>query len=76
MRCRCLEIQKRGSEPLRPENPGAPGGAQNSEVPGGARDPEVPGEHEIQKSQEEHMIQCGMMWMVTSNGAEGAKSSS
>ena len=32
-----------GSEPVRPENPGAPGGAQNSEVPGGARDPEVPG---------------------------------
>ena len=32
-----------GSEPVRPENPEAPGGAQNPEVPGGARDPEVPG---------------------------------
>ena len=32
-----------GFEPVRPENPEAPGGAQNPEVPGGARDPEVPG---------------------------------
>ena len=32
-----------GSEPVRPENPEAPGGARDPEVPGGARDPEVPG---------------------------------
>ena len=47
MRCCCLEIHNwglpAGSEPVRPENPEAPGGAQNPEVPGGAQNPEVPG---------------------------------
>ena len=32
-----------GSEPVRPENPEAPGGARDPGVPGGARDPGVPG---------------------------------